>query len=174
MSNTRSPLKVDFEEEVAIDFSSKDVEKYALSAYGLEIYTHQSAILKEKVDEIALDISQRQDRIKFLHEVLQAINKLSDENGLDIGKHSEMISRLKIAKEFGIDLDPGQTKYTAQERDFLKESLHMAAEDYNNENKLQTQKMQMLIQESDRWLMLANTMVKTDERIKKRILDKLR
>lgn len=173
MSETKAPLSLDLE-NIDIDLQTEETSNYALGTYGLEMYAYQSAVLKEKVDGIAVEISQRQDKIKLLHQILQAINKLSDENGLDISKHPEVVTKLKIAKELGIDLDETQLKFTLQERDFLKESLHMSAEDFNNENKLQTQKMQVHIQEADRWLMLANTLVKTDERINKRMVEKQR
>ncbi len=172
MSETKMPPKIDLDEDLEIEHA-KESARHGLAIYGLEVYTHQTAILKDKIDAMALDISQRQDKVKLVHEILQAINKLSDEKGMDIGKQTELIAKLKVAKELGIDIDPTQTKFTTQERDFLKESLHMAAEDFNNENKLQTQKMQVHIQESDRWLMVANTMVKTEDRIKKRVIDKL-
>jgi hypothetical protein len=174
MSDTKRSLALELEENAEINLQSDEANRYALGTYGLEIYTHQTAILKDKIDGMALEISQRQDRVKLIHEILQSINKLSDENGLDISKQPELTAKLKVAKELGIDLDEGKKKFTTQERDFLKESLHMAAEDFNNENRVQTQKMQVLIQESDRWLMLANSMIKTDERVKKRIIEKMR
>lgn len=174
MGETLRASTLDIDESNEVDLQTEQAKKYALGAYGLEVYTRQAGIIKEKIDKVAAEISQRQERIKLLHQILQGINKLSDENGLDISKHPELMAKLKNAKELGIDINETQTKFSGQERDFLKETLHMAAEDYTNENKVQTQKMQVLIQESDRWLMLANAMVKTDERIKKRIIERMK
>lgn len=174
MSDAPVSAGLEIEDDLGVEMIAEGSDVSDLSKYGIEVYAYQAALIKTRVDKMAAEIAQRQERIKLLHEILQAINKLSDEAGLDLSAHPEVLKKLKIAKDLGIDVADDQLKYTTQERDFLKESLQMGAEDFNNDNKLQTQKMHMQIQEADRWLMLANTMVKTDERIKRRIAEKLR
>ncbi|MFI5342982.1 MAG: hypothetical protein ACHQUC_02050 [Chlamydiales bacterium] len=158
-------------DQMELDISTEKKRKSGLGAHALEAYTYNSVLIKEKVDNMAAEIEQRQGKIKLLHEILQAINKLSNENGLDISEQIELQEKLKIAKELGVDIPEDQRTFNTQQRDFLKESLCMAADDFNNENKLQTQKMHVHSQESDRWLTIANTFIKGEERIKKHIRD---
>lgn len=160
-------------DETGVDKSSEKKGKRGLVECGLEAYTYNSLLIKDKVDNLGAEIAQRQDKIKLLHQILQAINKLSNEKGLDISQQTELQEKLKVAKELGVDISIDRMNYNAQERDFLKESLCMAADDFNNENKLQQQKMNVLSQEADRWLTLANTMLKVTERACKHTVEKL-
>lgn len=170
-------MKLEEEMEEAIsdqmdaDISTNRKRKGGIAAHAIEAYTYNSVLIKDKVDNMAAEIEQRQGKIKLLHEILQAINKLSNENGLDISEQTALQEKLKIAKELGVDIPEDQLTFNAQQRDFLKESLCLAADDFNNENKLHTQKMHVLSQEADRWLMLANTFLKGEERASKRIRD---
>jgi len=146
----------------------------SMVAYGLLIFSQQAGKLKNDVSEKGAEISQRQDKIKLIHDVLQSINKLSNEKGLDLSDHPEVQEKLKVAKELGVDFDETRLKFEPEDRDFLKESLQLTEAEFINENKLQTQKMQMLIQEADRWLTLANTLMKNIERTTKSLIDKMK
>jgi len=144
-----------------------------LALYGLLIFTKQAGKLKDDVAEKGAEISQRQEKIKFIHQILQAINKLSTEEGLDIREHPDIQEKLKVAKELGIDFDENKLQFTPIDRDFLKESLLLTEDELSNDNKMETQKMQKLIQAADHWLTLANLLLKNTERNNKSSIDKL-
>ena len=141
---------------------------------SLLIFTKQSGRLKEEVAQKGAEISQRQEKIKFIHSILQAINKLADENGLDISNDAELQEKLKVAKEIGVDFDDTALKFSAVERDFLKESLLSTEDELANENKMEMQQMQKLIQTADHWLTMANLLLKNMEKSVKSLIDKIR
>ena len=141
---------------------------------SLLIFTKQSGRLKEEVAQKGAEISQRQEKIKFIHSILQAINKLADENGLDISNDAELQEKLKVAKEIGVDFDDTALKFSVVERDFLKESLLLTEEELANENKGEMQQMQKLIQTADHWLTMANLLLKNREKSVKSLIDKIR
>ncbi len=149
-------------------------ENTSMVAYGLLTFTRQAAKIKDKVAEKGAEISQYQDKIKHIHDILQLINKYSTEAGLDISQHPDIQEKLEVAKKLGVEFDEKKLKFSPEDRDFLKESLQLTESEFSNHNRMETQKMQMLIQEADRWLTLANTILKNHDRTTKAIIEKIR
>lgn len=169
--------QIDIENEIQLDeIISEETQKgKGIVGLGVEIHAYHSAKIKEKVDDMAAEISQRQDRIKLLHEIIQAFNRLTNEkDGIDLTNEPELQKKLEIARQLGVEIPADLQKFTNRESAYIIENLHLSADDFDRENKTQSQKMQVLIQESDRLLMLVNFLLKSDDRTKRGVAENLK
>lgn len=159
---------VDFENEVDIQqILSDELDKNTnIVSYAMKLYTYQTGKIKQSVEQHAAEILQKQERIKLLHDIIQKFNRLSNESEVvDISSNRELLEKIALAREIGVEI-PEKTSFSSREMNYLLENLHMKADDFDKENKVLTQKMHVLIQESDRFLMIANLFIKTDDRTK--------
>jgi hypothetical protein len=169
------------EDELAIRLPIHDILSTPVIIEAVKFYAHHGRLAKDKIDNIAAEVSQKQDKIKFIHEIIQEINNsITDSNDLDISKNEKLLEKLRIAKEMGVNipLDAkssdsnilAKKSYSSGERDRLLENLHLSADMIDKEIKQLTQKMQIYIQESDRYLMLANQVLKYENKAKEKSL----
>lgn len=121
----------------------------------MHFYIDKAASVKSNADQLGAEIQQRQDKMKLINEVIAHINHLTDDsnNSLNIAEQAELLEKLAIARELGIKIKEG-TKFSGSERDRLIENLHLAADNWDKENKSLTQKMEIHIKHLDRILML--------------------
>lgn len=172
MSNQLAPTNFNIEK---IDPTNKSVhEKGAMAIYGLLIFTQQAGKVKNSVSEKAAEITRDNDKIKLIQDILRKISKLSNDKEIDLNQHPEIQEKLKIAKEFGVEFDEKNLKLNFTDQTFLKDSLKAVEDELVSNNKLQTQRMQMLIQEAERWMTLANTLVKNTDRNTRSYIEKIR
>lgn len=142
---------------------------------GIEKYTYHTKKIKDEVDQIAAEIEQRQERIKLMHELIQVFNRLNHaETGVDLSNEPEIQKKLDVARKLGVQIPGDQLSFDSRESGYIIENLHLSADDCDRDNKTQAQKMQVLIQESDRLMMLANFLVKSAHRMKRTVLEAMR
>ncbi len=115
---------------------------------------------------MAAEVSQRQDKLHFLNDLITEINSLTGEdNGLDITDNEELQKKMAAARELGVKI-PDQMKFNPKQRDRLVENLHLSADHWDKDNKKQTQKMEILIKDLDRTLMLLKEVQKAEKQPK--------
>ncbi|MBA3723125.1 MAG: hypothetical protein H0W88_12095 [Parachlamydiaceae bacterium] len=126
-------------------------------AYLLHIL-HVEA-LRKKLETEAGQLRERQEKIKFIHEIMQHINNYMDGNGgLNIGANSDLQEMLQDAKDLGIKLPEGdKTVFNAHECKRLIDNLDYAIQDWEKEDTMQLRKMQNLYTESEQSILIAKT-----------------
>ena len=163
------------EDELAIRLPNHQILSTPVLLDAVKFYAHHGRLAKNKVDNLAVDIKERHEKVKNVHQVIQALNNLANESGdVNLDDHDEVKKCLDLAKEHGVNIpmngDSIKTNYSAAERDRLIENLHLSADDWDKETKNFSQKMQISIQESERYLMLANQVLKYENQPKKSAL----
>jgi hypothetical protein len=120
--------------------------------------------LRDLLDQHAVELKERQNKIRFVHGIMQEINNLMDEKGgLDISKNPDMQNRLKIAKEMGINILAEKTKFSPHECNRLLDNLNFSVADWEMENNTHLKKIQNLYTESEQSILIVkNTMSSID------------
>lgn len=140
-----------------------------------KFYMQRISERKGSFDQLGAEVSQRQEKMKLINDIIAEINTLTDEqHALDITNDVVLQEKLRVAKELGVKIPEGQTKFTPMQRDRLIENLHIASDGWNNENKTQTQKMQIHMNELDRIIMLLTDAQKKDREAKRKSSDGMR
>jgi|GEM_PF-2347256 len=143
----------------------------SLTSEILKFYALQAGKMKEKVDALAAEINQRQDKMRLINDIIATINHLTDEkNGLDISQSPELLEKLQIAKQLGVKIKDGQLTFNSIERDRLIENLHLAGDSWDKENRTQTQKMEIHVKELDRIMIMMKDIEKKEEQAKRPML----
>ena len=145
-----------------------DAEHIAITPEFMAFYAKRASDTKTKIDKLGSEISQRQDKMRLINDLIAEINNLTDaKQNLDISKHPEIQEKLRVAKELGVKLNLGKTKFDSMERDRLIENLHLQGDSWDKENKNQTQKMDILVKELDRIMMLLKEVQKNENQAKR-------
>jgi hypothetical protein len=151
--------------EVEVSLDAMDL---AITPEVMAFYAKRAADAKEEIDKLAAETSQRQDKMRFLNDLIAEINSLTDEKQcLDISKHLELQEKLRIAQELGVKITGGKLKFDSIERSRLVENLHLQGDNWDKENKTQTQKMDIYIKELDRVMMLLKEVQKYENQSKR-------
>lgn len=134
-------------------------------AYLLHLAHHAS--IRDKIAKEAAELRQRQEKIRFIHEIMQEINSLMDKDGnIDLSKHPQLKEKLKAAQEMGITITDKDSLNSHESRRLL-DNLNYAAEDWSREDATQMRKMQSLYAESEQSIMIAkHTMASIDKPIR--------
>lgn len=148
--------------------------RYIESCVGhdMAIFHMDEAItMKKELDQLAAELTQRHDKVQLLNEIISEINLLTDEqtNGLDIGQNADLLEKLNVARELGVRVKEGQTRFTRAERDRLIENLHLQAEIWERDNRKQSQQTEILVKTFDRILLLCTDTIKKVSRIKEKM-----
>lgn len=140
-----------------------------------KFYASHAESLKTNIDTLGAEVHQRQDKMRLINEIISEINNLTDEkNGLDISKSAELLEKLQIARELGVKIKEGQLTFNAIERDRLVENLHLASDNWDKENRHQTQKMEIVIKELDRLMMILKDVQRKEDQTTQQILRGIR
>ncbi len=167
------------EDELAVRLPKHAILSTPVLIDAVKFYAHHGKEVKKKIDALAVEIKDKHEKVKNTHDIIQQLNNLATDDGttLDISGNQDLMNKLQLAKDHGVNIpmDPinGEdikTKYTAPERDRLIENLHLSSDEWDKENKNHSQKMQVHIQESDRYLMLANQVLKYEDRPKRSMI----
>lgn len=130
-------------------------KKKCITTEVMQFYLNNASKTKDKVDHLAAEVNQRQDKMRFMNDLLAEINILTDDkNGLDISKNTELLQKFQLARELGIKIKENQVKFNGIERDRLIENVHLATDNWDKENRFQIQKMEILVKELDRLMLL--------------------
>ena len=135
-----------------------------------KFYVAQAEKLKSNIDNHAAEVKQRQDKMRLINEIIYEINNLTDEkNSLDISQNSDLLEKLDILRSLGVSIKEGKTSFNSLERDRFIENLHLAGDNWDKDNRHQLQKMEIVIKELDRHMMI----LKDIERKEKQSKDKI-
>lgn len=130
-----------------------------------EFYLQCMAETKEKVDRLGAEVTQRQDKMRLLNDVIVEINNLTNEkNELNISKEIKLQEKIRVLQELGVNIKGDKLQFNAIERDRLLENLHLTCNNWVNENKNQTQKIEILMKELDRVMLLLKEAEKNHHR----------
>jgi len=104
--------------------------------------------LKNKLNKEFGELTERQDHVHFLHQIIQRINKNCAENGTyDCKNDSEMQGWLQKAKDLGVEIDCSKGSFSKLEKERLVENIKMTVDDFNVKNDLQMQTVNRLTNE---------------------------
>lgn len=136
-----------------------------------KLYIFRAETMKNSIDTHAAEVQQRQDKMRLINEVICEINHLTDaNNSVEMKESAKLLENIEILKELGVKLKENQTTFCAIERDRLIENLHLAADNWDKENRHQTQKMEIIIKELDRLLMILKDVDKKEDQAKRPII----
>jgi hypothetical protein len=124
-------------------------------AYALHLAHAKN--LREKINTEMAQLQERQDKIRFVHEVMQEINNLMDSNGsLNLKNSPELQEKLKYASTLGIKLPPeSKLVHNTAECKRILENLHFSVDDWEREDGMQMRKIQTYYSESEQSIMIA-------------------
>lgn len=173
MTNTYIPSQIEgVSEQRNI---TQNQSRSALTSEITKFYVLRASDRKHKIDSLAAEIYQRQDKIRLINDIISEINCLTDEkNSLDISQNGELLEKLKIAKELGVKIKDDQVKFNAIERDRLIENLHITTDSWDKENRYQIQKIEIHVKELDRLMMLLKDIDRKEDQTKRPILAGIR
>ncbi len=147
---------------------AKGLEDKAVTPEVMAFYALRAGEMKQQIDKLAAETSLRQDRMRLINEIIAEINTLTDKNqSLDITKHLELQEKLRMAQQLGVKINITEFKFDAGSRDRLVQNLHLAADNWDKENKSQTQKMEIYIKELDRVMLLLKEAQKNENQAKR-------
>jgi hypothetical protein len=151
--------------EIKINQQPLDV---AITPEVMAFYALRATNMKTKIDRLGAETSQRQDKMRLINDLIASINNLTDEkNGLDITKHPDLLSKLQVAKDLGVEINLDKLKLDSVGRDRLVENLHRKGDNWDKENKNQTQQMEIYVKELDRIMMLLKEVQKNENQAKR-------
>jgi hypothetical protein len=132
-----------------------------LEALTLLVCTNKVKSLEEKTKKELTELRERQNQVKYLHQLIKAINTITDSKGnLDLNGQDELLDSLTKAQEMGIDVDLTKKTYTREERDRLIENVRMSCDDLNTQNEMQLQTISRLTNERYEVYQMARSILK--------------
>ncbi|WP_075882738.1 hypothetical protein [Candidatus Protochlamydia sp. W-9] len=166
------------EEDLAIRLPNHGILSTPVTLEAVVFYASESEKIKKKIDHLAAEVSQKQDRIKFVNEIIQEINNAIDPTTgkVDLRNKAEFLEKLNTAKGMGINIpmdsktEHPKAHFNAEERERFLQNLGLSADAWDKENKQHTQKMQMYLDESNRYLTLATQAMKYEDKPKRAAL----
>lgn len=127
--------------------------------------------LKEKVNKEIASLRDRQEKIKYIHEVMQDINNTMDDKGnLDITKNEELKQKFKDLKDLGVKFPEGKEVFNVSECKRVQENLQNKVDDMSSEDSTQMRKIQNYYTESEQSIMIVkHTMSSMDKPLRSMI-----
>lgn len=172
------------EEDLAIRLPTHEILSTPVTIEAVKFYAQQGKEMKSKIDTLAAEVTHRQQKIKFIQEIMQELNNSIDSTGkLDITQKPELLEKLRVAKEMGtsIPMDAKSTdshplcksKFSSDEKDRLIQNLGLSIDTWDKENKQHTQRMQIYLEESNRYLTLATQAMKYEDKPKRNAISSM-
>lgn len=141
--------------------SDADFEDLSLESLILLINSERLKTLQDQTSAEFKELKERQEKVRKLHALLQALNKETNEKGeIDLSKKNEIMEQIKGLKEYDIPVKEDKTKYNKDERERLTESIKMSIEDLNVQNDMQLQKISRLTNERYESFQMARSILK--------------
>lgn len=158
-------------EEVKVLSSSSDLNELTVQQEAHLLHILHVRALKEKLDVEAAQMRNRQEKIKYIHGILQDINNTMDKDGgIDVDGHPDLKEALAEAKKMGIKLPDHKEKYSSSECKRIMDNLHYTIDDWEKEDSLQMRKLQNMYTESEQSILIAkNTMSSIDRPVRSMI-----
>lgn len=148
--------------EAVTDKSGIDPKKMSLEALILLLNTERLHQLEKKTMNEFDGLRQRQEQVRFLHQLQKAINASTNDQGeFDCTDNEELQKMMAKAKEkMDVDMQPEKTKYTKEERERLVENIKMTIDDLNVKNDMQLQTVTRLTNERYESYQMARSILK--------------
>lgn len=168
-------IDIETEELESVVLHNEHILESSVTQEMVRFYALQAVHMKSKIDLLAAEIHQRQDKMRLINDIIAEINNLTDEkNGLDISQNADLLEKLQVAKDLGVKIKDDQVKFNAIERDRLVENLHLAGDNWDKENRHQTQKMEIIVKELDRIMMILKDVDRKEDQAKRPMLAGIR
>lgn len=137
-----------------------DYHQMSIDTLLMLVHSERLKTLKEQSANELKELSDRQAKVRELHDLMKALNKATTEKGdLDISDKPEVAELLRKGKEHGVNVKEDKRKFTKDERDRLVENVNMTIQDLNVQNDMQFQTIQRLTNERyESFQMVRNTM----------------
>lgn len=160
------------EEDLAVRWPLHEILSTGVTSEMIKFYAHEAAELKGKIDGLAAEVTHRQDKMRYVNDILAEINNLTDDkNCLNITDHPDLIEKLNILRnDYEVKI-PENLKFTSNQRDRLVENLHLTADGWDKENKNQTQKMEIFTKVLDRYMMMLKEIQRDEKTTKQHIIN---
>lgn len=160
-------MNISIESDTKVQGYQPGQQQTAVTTDVMKYYAHRATETKEKIDQLGAEVSQRQDKMSLIIDIIsdinEEINKLKDDKStLDISQIPSLLENLRRVRELGVKITEGKVKFSSTERERLLENLNLAGEKWDKENKNQTQKMEIYIKDLDRILMLLKDVQKCE------------
>ena len=144
------------------------IDHTAITPEVFKLYAQRANETKEKIDRLAAEIHQRQDKMRLINDLICDINNLTDDkHELNLSQNLDLQEKLRIAKELGANINAEKLTYSPVERDRLLQNLNLKAEEWDKTNRTETQKMEIHVKELDRIMMLIKEVQKGEDRPKR-------
>lgn len=133
----------------------------SLDTLILLIHSERLASLRDQTNKELKELSERQGKVRCLHDALRAVNQATTSKGdVDFKDKPEIIELFNKAKEHGLEVNVDKKKYNKDERDRLLENIRMTIEDLNVQNDMQLQTVQRLTNERYESYQMARSILK--------------
>ena len=146
-----------------------DPSEYTLEQLVLLVTTERLHTIEKQSRDAIKELTERQGRVRTLHDILTKINSMSDDSG-KVKVDEELHKMLKdAAQSEGLDIDikdVGQ-EYSTASRDRLVDNFRMRVDDLNIQNDMQIQKVTRLNNERYESYQLARSILKPLDEDKK-------
>lgn len=177
MTPNHSPLlQTDPNENIDPNYSvERGPSSTAVTHEMRKFYASQAEKRKRDVDALAAEVHQRQDKMRLVNDIIAKINTLTKEdNSVDITQDPELVQLLQLARDNGVQIKEQQTSFNGLERDRLIENLHLAADSWDKENRSNTHRMEVIIKELDRLMMILKDIDRKENQAKHPMLAGIR
>jgi hypothetical protein len=150
-----------FLEDVAANPGIPPQNNYSLEALVFMLNQQRVTSLEEKIKSEFKELRDRQNKVKFLHQLIKGINVATDEKGLfNASKNPELQKMFEEARALGVDIAKDKTAYNREERDHLIENIRMTCDDFNIQNEMQLQTVSRLTNERYESFQMARSILK--------------
>lgn len=134
-----------------------------------KLYSAEYADKKKKIDTTSAEITQRNDKIRYLHDIISELNSLIDakKDHVDLTGQDELLSKLKIAaEELDVKLPEIKLKLNQVEQNLIIGNLTRKTEDWDKQNKTDMQTVEKYTKHLDMLIMLLKSCEKADHQAK--------
>lgn len=159
---------------------------------ALWVYMNRATKLNTEADTLGKTIEGQRDNQRFINEIISELNSCTDEKDnsldlLDLMDRPKFRELLEKSEQLGITLPAAlqkkvdklnqahQTGVQLKEKDHLKldsfqrerllENLHLAFDNWEKDNKVNIQKMEIFLKQLDRLLLLAKEAQKAENNV---------
>ena len=127
---------------IEVDQSSNT--ERALTVEATLFYADRASKRKSEIDQLAATISQRQDRLCLINDLICDLNHLpNNQKDVDLSQHPQIQEKLQVLKELGANISMDKIL----ERDSLIETLHLTSDSWHKINENERQKIEIFMRE---------------------------
>lgn len=121
------------------------------------LYIGHAAQAKDKARDLGATVEHQQEKMRLINEIISEINNCTDEkdNSLNLTDRPHLQELLETARQLGVKLpEKDKLEFDSLRRMSLLENLRMAGDNWDKDNRIKIQKLDVMLKELDRLLML--------------------